>query len=369
MRAVSILAALAAAPVALCHNEQIPLTADTLQTVGAADADAPAYRDKLLELHKSLVDIPSVTGHESRVGRFLVDYLTERGFTADIQFVTPRSENGKKGEQRFNVIAWPGKTHDPKPRVLVTSHIDVVPPYIEYSISPGSITKDTLIMGRGTNDAKGSVATMVIAVEELMAADKIDDNVMLVFVVDEEVAGLGMKEFSKSLQEHPPKIPQFRAAIFGEPTESKLACGHKGALFCSIEATGIPSHSGYPWLGKSANEIMVRAWAKIQDADLGSSELYGNTTINAGILHGGLAANVVPEKSTVQFAARVAIGPQETGHLIVLERIKEILHEVDPEAFELDCSLGYGSVDCNCDVEGKVTQHPTAAHSANKLKI
>lgn len=355
MRAISIIAALAAAPTALCYNEQIPLNRHGLSDIGAADASAPSYRDKLLKLHKNLVDIPSVTGHESRVGRFLVDYLTERGLTADIQFVTPRPDNGKdgKGEQRFNVIAWPGKTHNPKPRVLVTSHIDVVPPHIEYSISPGSITKDTLIMGRGTNDAKGSVATMIIAVEELMAASKIQDDVMLVFVVDEEVAGQGMKEFSKSLQEQPPKVPLFEAAIFGEPTESKLACGHKGALFCSIEATGIASHSGYPWLGKSANEIMVRAWAKIQDADLGSSKLYGNTTINAGVLRGGLAANVVPEKSYLDFAARVAIGPQESGHVTVLERIKNILHEVDPEAFEINCSLGYGSVDCNCDVEGK----------------
>lgn len=356
MRWASLVAALATAPLAFASQEQIPLYDshnDNLDLAAEADADAPEYRDSLLELHKDLVSIPSVSGDESRVGRFLVDYLTERGFTSDIQFVAPIDSSPAERRQRFNVMAWPGKSHDPKSKVLVTSHIDVVPPHIEYSISPGPITKKTLIRGRGTNDAKGSVASMVTAVEQLFKAGKVGDDVVLLFVVGEEIAGDGMKTFNKSIRdEKGHKLARFDSVIFGEPTESKLVCGHKGALFCNITATGIASHSGYPWLGKSANDVMIRAWAKIQDADLGSTELYGNTTINAGVIRGGVAANVVPETSFMDFAARVAIGPQETGHLKVLDKIKRILHDVDPEAFDIKCTTGYGTVDCNCDVPG-----------------
>jgi acetylornithine deacetylase len=313
--------------------------------------EAPSYRNELLRLHKQLVSIPSVSGNENAVGRFLVDYLTSRGYNADLQPVSAR-DGTSEHKERFNILAWRGD-RNPTPRVVVSSHIDVVPPHIPYSISPGDVTSETMIKGRGSVDAKGSVASMIVALDQLHSSEAItpQDDVMLLFVVGEEVAGDGMATFSKSLSniEHPPK---FDAVIFGEPTENKLACGHKGGLFCDIIARGVPGHSGYPWLGKSANELMVRAMVKILDVDLGSSELFGNTTFNIGRIDGGVAGNVIPEEATVKFAARVAIGPEATGHEIVREKIQEILDEVDHEAFEMQCSHGYGSVKSNCNVEG-----------------
>lgn len=67
-------------------------------------------------------------------------------------------------------------------RTIVTSHIDVVPPHIPYSISGNTI------YGRGSNDAKGSVATQIQAVEELRQSGKITDgDIGLLYVVGEEV--------------------------------------------------------------------------------------------------------------------------------------------------------------------------------------
>jgi len=67
-------------------------------------------------------------------------------------------------------------------RTIVTSHIDVVPPHIPYSVSGSKI------FGRGSNDAKGSVATQIQAVEELRKAGKLSDgDIGLLFVVGEEV--------------------------------------------------------------------------------------------------------------------------------------------------------------------------------------
>ncbi|KAJ6445145.1 acetylornithine deacetylase [Purpureocillium lavendulum] len=325
----------------------------------ASAAITPTYRDSLLSLHKSLVSIESITGNENEVGRWLIDYLVGRGYTAELQFVAP----GDGGKERFNVVAWPGdetrrrngKAARAEPKVVLTSHIDVVPPHIPYSISDhgDDITSHTMISGRGSVDAKASVAAIITAVDDLLLAGtdaSIGDDLMLLFVVDEEVAGAGMRAFSDSLTRMDPPPRPFSAVIFGEPTEGKLACGHKGALFCDITARGVPGHSGYPWLGKSANELMVRALARVLDADLGTSDLFGNTTVNVGLFEGGVAGNVIPEKAFVKIGVRVAIGPQKDGARVVEKKIQRILDDVDDEAFTFECSQGYGSVECNCDV-------------------
>lgn len=349
MRFANLVPLAAIAPLALSAELQSPLGSASEQ-IQSAD-NAPSYRSELLSLHKSLVSKASVTGTENEVGNFVVDYLTGKGYTAQLQFIPPLN-NTPAGQERFNVLAWRG-SKEPTPKILVTSHIDVVPPHIPYGIDDGEVDKDTMIWGRGSVDAKGSVAAQITALEELLNAGKVDgDDVMLLFVTGEELNGDGMKAFSDAIDnmEHPPK---FDAVIFGEPTENKLACGHKGGLFCDVTAKGTPGHSGYPWLGKSANELMIRAMAEILSTDLGSSDRYGNTTVNIGLFEGGVAANVIPEHAFVKLAARVAIGPETVGGKVVQAKVQDILDKVDEEAFDFICTHGYGAVECNCDVEGK----------------
>jgi acetylornithine deacetylase len=123
-------------------------------------------------------------------------------------------------------------------------------------------------------------------------------------------------------------------------------------MACNVVATGESGHSGYPASGKSATEVLMRALVQAIDADLGSSTLYGNTTVNVGLLAGGIAANVIPDSANASLAIRVAIGPQDDGHNIVRERLQELLTSVDDEAFTMECPFGFGAVDTNCDVDG-----------------
>lgn len=332
-----------------------------------ANKDAPSYRKNLLSLHKSLIEIPSISKTEQEVGKFLLDYLRNNlGYVAKAQFLESSSSSSQNDDDdhsqgRFNVLAWPSSHNLSSPRVLVTSHIDVVPPFIPYHISTSEseeeITSDTFISGRGSVDAKASVAAQIVAVEELIRAKEVDPaDLMLLFVVGEEISGDGMKTFStvyndaeKSKKE---ELPKFTAAIYGEPTENKLSCGHKGHTGGVLKATGIAGHSGYPWLFKSATEILVKALAKIISADLGSSERYGNTTVNIGTIAGGVAANVIPKEASAKLAIRVAAGNQTTGADIVREAVDKILKVTDEEAFTMEWTGGYGPVECNCDVDG-----------------
>ncbi|KAL1848892.1 hypothetical protein Daus18300_013451 [Diaporthe australafricana] len=311
----------------------------------------PSYRDDLLALHKQLVEIPSTTGAEHDAGAFLVDYFISRSWHYEIDKVIPRN-NTPEGKDRINVIAWPpskssnhhNTNEKPDPKVLVTSHIDAVPPHIPYSITDGKVTRNTAIAGRGTVDAKGSVAAQLTAVEDLLARGHLaPEDIMVAYVVGEERYGDGMQAFSKRAKS---SSLAFKAVVFGEPTENKLACGHKGALSCDVTATGKAGHSGYPWLGKSANEVLLKGLLKLLETDLGSSERYGNTTVNIGLSQGGIALNVIPAHASASLMCRVAVGPQESGHETVREKIKEALASVDDEALSVECPRGGGVVPC-----------------------
>lgn len=351
-------------------HDQHPFGATTDSAIASFDHDPP-YRASLLALHKKLVTIPSTSGTEQHVGNTLVEYLASLGYTVERQFLPQPDASSSSAEAlgtspRFNVLATrPLKTgtrreQDSQPRILVSSHIDAVPPHIPYSISdakhPGL---DTIISGRGSVDDKASVAAQIIALEELRRQGEVEgDEVMLLFVVGEETVGDGMRYFSSVAQKDGLR---FEAAIFGEPTEGKLACGHKGHAGCTIRAKGKAGHSGYPWLGKSATEVIARLLVKVLDEDLGSSERFGNTTVNVGVLQGGVAANVIAEHASTSIALRIAAGNQTTGWDIVKHRLEDILKEVDDEALSMECTNGYGPIECDCDVKGK------AIHSARRI--
>lgn len=349
-------------------HEQHPIDSapdSAIRNHGHDDAP-PSYRPSLLALHKTLVSIPSTSGTEQHVGDTLIDYLTSLGYHVERQFL-PQPDAADP--PRFNILASrPGKgkagsrlplrpasSSLSPPRILVTSHIDAVPPHIPYHISDpeNTPTPDTVISGRGSVDDKASIAAQIIALEELRERGDIrGDEVLLLFVVGEETVGDGMRHFSSVSAEEGRK---FEAAIFGEPTEGKLACGHKGFAGCTIRARGKAGHSGYPWLGKSATEVIARVLVRILDEDLGGSERFGNTTVNVGVLEGGVALNVIAERASARIALRIAAGDQATGWEIVRGRLEGILKEVDGEALSMECTNGFGPIECDCDVEGKVS--------------
>lgn len=248
----------------------------------------------LLKLHRHLMEIPSVSGNEHDVGEYLAGFLRDAGLTVETQEV----ENG-----RFNIYAYHGSERNT--HTVVTSHIDVVPPHIPYSVD------GTKIRGRGACDDKGPLAAQVIAFLDLLHQDKIKEGeVSLLFVVGEENSGAGMRKASEGLG------VKWEYAIFGEPTENKLGVGHKGIYVFDLEVNGKASHSGYPELGVSATEILISLLHRILHLDLHTSDLLGPSTINVGKIDGGVAANVVPAHAKATVAIRVASELEEVVRLV-----------------------------------------------------
>ncbi|KAL4956985.1 hypothetical protein BDW69DRAFT_59336 [Aspergillus filifer] len=341
-------------------EQQSPLSANSNSSPKSVIDSSP-----FLSLHRDLVSIPSVSGNESAVGDFLASFLESHNFNVVKQPVPGRTS-------RYNVFAYPASSSAPSPSILLTSHIDTVPPFIPYSVhQDGSGNGDIIVTGRGSDDAKGSVAAQVFAAIETLESDP-SASLALLFVVDEEVGGAGMRAFSANETLNPPPGspsdligPGFKTVIFGEPTELSLVAGHKGMLGFHVHVTGKSSHSGYPWLGESALSTILPALSVIdklgdtpvEKGGLPASDKYGRTTVNIGHVEAGVAANVVPAAADADVAVRLAAGTPEDAMEIILKAVANATHN-NPNV-EVEFSQGpnggvggYSPQDLDTDVDG-----------------
>ena len=186
----------------------------------------------ILALTRALVDIESVSGNEAGVATYLFDRVSALAVRHG-----GRVERMPVDGERFNVFASWGD-----PIVTLSSHMDTVPPFFP------SREDDEFLWGRGACDAKGAIAAMIGAAEMLL--DEGARGIGLLFVVGEEINSAGAKAAALS-----PRGSRY--LINGEPTESKLALGAKGALRYEIRAAGKMAHSGYPELGESAIDKLL----------------------------------------------------------------------------------------------------------------
>lgn len=233
----------------------------------------------LFDLTRALVDIESITSNEEAVGLYLADYLSE--LAARTGGLVERHE---VEPHRFNVFA-----HWGDPVVTLSTHMDTVPPFY------ASREDAEFIWGRGACDTKGIIASMIKAVEGMLAEG--ERNFALLFVVGEERNSAG----AQYAQRHPRGS---RFVINGEPTGNKLALGSKGALRFEITASGKMAHSAYPHLGESAIEKLLDALARIRAIELPSDPILGPSTLNIGTIQGGRAPNVIPDYAIAELFIR-----------------------------------------------------------------
>jgi acetylornithine deacetylase len=234
---------------------------------------------ELFELTRTLIDIPSVSGEEGAVGRFLADYLEGLGYGVELQGVA---------DDRANLIAIASE----KPRVVLSTHMDTVPPFIR------SREDDEYIYGRGACDAKGIIAAQITAAEK-MRANGVPD-IGLLFTVDEEMSSLGAR-FANA---HP-IAEHCKFLINGEPTDNLLAVGSKGSLRLRIKTKGKAAHSAYPEQGKSAIEELLEVLEKIRKVDWPTSGFFGETTCNIGVIQGGTRPNIIPAEAHADLQIRL----------------------------------------------------------------
>src|SRR5690606_6186124 len=96
-----------------------------------------------------------------------------------------------------------------------------------------------------------------------------------------------------------------RFLVNGEPTEGRLALGHRGAYRVRLRATGRAAHSAYPELGESAIEKLLEALERLRAMEWPEDPVLGRTTCNIGLIEGGIAPNVIPPSAMADLLIRL----------------------------------------------------------------
>jgi acetylornithine deacetylase len=226
------------------------------------------------------------------VGEFLATRLASLGYNVELQ---------DAGADRFNVIATTGEM----PRIVFSTHMDTVPPFI------ASSEDGEYIYGRGSCDAKGIIAAQLFAAEQLRKQGM--NNIGMLFTVDEELSSFG----AQAANNHP-LARECRFLINGEPTDNRLAIGTKGSLRLIITTEGRAAHSAYPEAGESAIEKLLDILQDIRACEWPGDSFFGETTCNIGVLNGGTRPNVIPDHARAELQIRLATD---------IERVKRVVEE------------------------------------------
>jgi len=269
-------------------------------------------QNDVLELTKQLIAMQShklCEGREAAIGRFLVEWFTERGIEAELQPVV---------DGRSNVIARiPGGDG---PSVMLCGHLDTVPAG-DMADAFAPRMEEGVLRGRGACDMKGAVAAMCCAIaaraaenaERSLGDDEAESTLGglagdLVFLgtVDEETGGLGVQAAMDSGL-------RTDFAIVGEPTNLRVTIAHKGACFVRITLTGRGAHGSCPEEGVSAVSHAARIVRAIEEelrpklANC-THALLGCSTVNVGRVSGGTQPNIVAEHCEIDIDRRTVPG-------------------------------------------------------------
>lgn len=236
--------------------------------------------------------------------------------------------------------------------VILSGHTDTVPWASQaWTVEPlGAQVHDGKLWGRGSADMKGFIGLAVAQAESYLAAD-LPFPIHYAFSYDEEVGCFGVKHLIADLREAglSPSM-----CIVGEPTGMVPAVAHKGVYRWRCCVKGKPAHSSLT--PQSVNAI--EAGARLVSHIAGMAEHWRDrgprypgfdvpyTTASVGVMHGGIADNVVPEDCRLHYEFRNLPGADaEAMQAAVLEQARALepaMHAVDPAtgfSFEEICAV------------------------------
>jgi acetylornithine deacetylase len=223
--------------------------------------------------------------------------------------------------QKANLFATFGPDTDGG--FVLSGHTDVVPvdgqDWTSDPFKPE--VRDGLLFGRGACDMKGFVGTALALASDIGKA-KLQRPIHFALSYDEEVGCVGVKGLLDDLKAQKLKPA---LAIIGEPTLMKIVGAHKGGAKLLTRCCGREAHSSGP--GKGANAVMMAGefvalldsvWDELR-ADPDPRFDPPHSTVQATVIHGGTAVNILAKEAEVTWEYRCL--PDRDPHMII-ERVK-----------------------------------------------
>lgn len=285
--------------------------------------DADRIRERLV----ALIRIPSITGEEDPAIHRIASWLQDADAEVDYWYDgmssllrDPRYSGHEVDRAWVPVVAGMVRGERPGPTVLLTGHIDVVPPgdYAQWSDDPFSgLVDGDRVIGRGTADMKSGLVGALEAFEAFVEGPRdFAGRVIFLAVPAEEDSGLGTLAAIR-------RGWTADVAILPEPTVQegapRILVAHAGAISLTVSVTGLSVHASIRQEGESAlthfldiYEAMRRDEAAVNAAETDPLmlELGLPYSTNVGIARGGEWSSTVMDHLEAQ--VRIGVPLSET---------------------------------------------------------
>lgn len=212
--------------------------------------------------------------------------------------------------------------------VMLSGHLDTVPRGDGWSHEDGEIV-DGFLYGRGSCDMKGGCSAMLLAAEDLVAANV---PFSLCFTTDEETTMNGADAVARN-----PVAKDAVAIVVTEPTGFDIVVREKGLLQFMIRTRGVAAHASMPQLGDNAITKMTRLLSGLEGLQKVPKDPLDQMTLCVNTIKGGTRINVIPSDCETEVDVRY---PPSMNTKSVLKVVREkigtkgyelkILHELDP---------------------------------------
>jgi acetylornithine deacetylase len=187
------------------------------------------------------------------------------------------------------------------------------------------VERDGKIFGRGSQDMKGGVASILGAARRL--ADSLRRGKLVVAIVaDEEYASVGAEAVVKEATAD--------AAIVCEPTDLVVGIGHKGFEWVDVTTVGVAAHGSRPDDGVDAIALMGRVLAGIEELEKSfiagaRHPVLGLPSVHASLIEGGRELSTYPDRCKLSIERRTVAGE---GHGVLGREVDALLTElrIDP---------------------------------------
>ena len=279
-----------------------------------------------LALAKDLISRQSVTPEDAGCQDLMIERLKALGFEIEVMVF----------EDTTNFWARRGTE---APLFAFAGHTDVVPagPIEQWNTKPFEPTiVDGFLHGRGAADMKGSLASMIVAVEQFIAKHP-DHTGSIGFLITSDEEGPFINGTVRVVEALMARGENIDMCIVGEPSSTEyvgdvVKNGRRGSITGDLTIKGTQGHVAYPHLANNPvhnsllaiNELATTEWDKGNDYFPPTSFQIPNVSAGTG------ASNVIPGEFNVQFNLRFST---ELSNDIIVERITTTLDKYD---FEYD---------------------------------